>query len=75
VQLSVLPRSESLIIPESSLVVHLLNVYCIMSPHVCNTLHVPHVAPNTKLHFLRVCITSEGAGNELLWAESNFTID
>jgi hypothetical protein len=30
----------------------------------------PRVFPNTKLHFLRVCVTSEGAGSELLWAES-----
>jgi len=29
----------------------------------------PRVFPNTKLHFLRVCITSAGAGSELLWAE------
>jgi len=30
----------------------------------------PRVFPNTKLHFLRVCITSAGAWSELLWAES-----
>jgi len=30
----------------------------------------PRVFPNTKLHFLRACITSAGVGSELLWAES-----
>jgi hypothetical protein len=30
----------------------------------------PCVFPNTTLHSLRVCITSEGAGSELTWAES-----
>jgi hypothetical protein len=72
--LFVFPRSESMIIPESSLVVHLLNVYCTMSSHVCNTLHELHAFSNTKLHFLRVCITSQAAGSELLWAEGNFTV-
>ena len=58
-QLFVFPRSESLIIPESSLVVHLLNVYCTMSSDVCNTLHgAPCISKHkasflTCLHYIR----------------------